>query len=168
MRLPPFQFIVLTAFFGIFAFSSSTPAQRFNEQFRFDTKELESDIYARVNRQRTRRHLNMLVWDERLARVARDYSRQMSKESFFGHVDPRGKAVQDRIGRTDIISWRKVGENLFWVADLDDFGPLAVSKWMASPTHRDNILDREWTTTGIGVWCNDDSRCYATQIFLTD
>lgn len=110
----------------------------------------------------------MLVWDERLARVARDYSRQMSKESFFGHVDPRGKAVQDRIGRTDIISWRKVGENLFWVADLDDFGPLAVSKWMASPTHRDNILDREWTTTGIGVWCNDDSRCYATQIFLTD
>ncbi|MBX3243665.1 MAG: CAP domain-containing protein [Acidobacteria bacterium] len=159
---------MVAAFIILFAFCGQIFGQRNDGDSGNNKNALENDIYIKVNRQRTRRHMNMLVWDERLAEVARAYSRQMARENFFAHADPKGRMVQDRIVDTDIIQWKKVGENLFWVADLDDFGTLAVNRWMASASHRENILDREWTTTGIGVWCNNENKCYATQIFLMD
>ena len=36
---------------------------------------------------------------------------------------------------------------------------------MTSPTHRDNILSREFTETGVGI-CRRDAGYYFTQLFL--
>lgn len=131
-------------------------------------QEVEYDIYALINRERVRRRMNLLIWDDRLASIARAYSRNMAVHNFFDHADRQGRMVQDRIQQARIRKWSKVGENLFWVENTDRYASLAVRKWMDSPTHRANVLDREWTTTGIGVWQSGNGRIYVTQVFLAD
>lgn len=112
--------------------------------------------------------MSLLIWDEKLAGIARGYSREMATKNFFDHSDPRGYMVQDRIELAHIRNWRKVGENLFWVQDREDFSAMAVRLWMDSDSHRENILDSDWTTTGIGVWRAGNGRYYVTQVFLAD
>src|SRR6188472_3860374 len=109
----------------------------------------ENDVFNLVNRERSRAHLGGLVWDERLARVARDYSRRMAREGFFDHYDPNGKTVLDRAAR--IPGWSRIGENLFVCDEQPNYTSVAIRGWLKSPTHRTNMLDRTWTATGIGI-----------------
>ena len=101
--------------------------------------------------------------DDDLARVARNFSRQMARERFFSHSDRDGKTVIQRAAK---VSWSKIGENLFMCDGMDDFTAFSVRGWMRSLTHRQNILDREWTDTGIGVYRTPDDRVYVTQVFV--
>lgn len=123
----------------------------------------ESDIFELVNRERTRSRLGYLEWDDDLARVARNFSRQMALENFFGHSDRDGKTVIQRAAK---VGWSKIGENLFMCDGMNDFTSFSVRGWMRSPTHRQNILDREWTDTGIGIYRTRDNRVYVTQVFV--
>jgi uncharacterized protein YkwD len=128
----------------------------------------EHQILALVNHERVVRELGILIWDDQLAKVARDYSIQMARQGFFDHMDPSGFSVEDRAYRANLRSWRKIGENLFYVADLDDYSQLAVRMWMQSSSHRRNVLDRTWTSTGIGIAKSANGRTYVTQVFLAD
>lgn len=123
----------------------------------------EYEIFELVNRERSRFRLNSLEWDDDLARVARNFSRQMAREGFFSHSDKKGKTV---IQRAADAQWSKIGENLFMCAGLDDFTAFSVRGWMKSPSHRKNILDRSWTDTGIGVYRTWDDQVYVTQVFV--
>jgi len=144
--------IVLSTFaFGLFSAATAQSAD-------------EADIFDLVNRERTRSRLGRLQWDESLARVARNFSRQMARESFFSHSDSQGRTVIQRAAK---VSWSKIGENLFMCDGMDDFAAFSVRGWMKSPTHRQNILDREWTDTGIGVYRTSDDRVYVTQVFVS-
>jgi uncharacterized protein YkwD len=49
--------------------------------------------------------------------------------------------------------------------DVADPVAAAVQGWMKSRTHRDNILRREFTETGVGI-CRRDGSYYFTQLFL--
>ncbi len=126
----------------------------------------EYRIFKLVNTERHKRRLNDLVWDDNLARMARDYSKKMAREIFFDHADFDGKTVVDRAEDSRIKNWSKIGENLFYYEANYDFDNLAVRGWMRSPTHRENILDETWTATGIGIAESRDGRIYITQVFL--
>lgn len=123
----------------------------------------ESEIFDLVNRERGRSRLSYLSWDDELARVARNFSRQMAREGFFSHSDRNGRTV---IQRASKVSWSKIGENLFMCSGMDDFTGFSVRGWMRSPSHRKNILDREWTDTGIGVYRTRDDEIFVTQVFV--
>ena len=123
----------------------------------------ESEIFRLVNRERSKSRLSYLEWDDDVARVARNFSRQMARENFFSHADRDGKTVIQRAAK---VSWSKIGENLFMCDGMDDFTGFSVRGWMRSPTHRQNILDREWTDTGIGVYQTRDGTTYVTQVFV--
>ena len=125
----------------------------------------EGEVFQLVNRERSRAHLTTLVWDDRLAKLARDYSRQMAREGFFDHYDPRGRTVTDRALAARIRDWSMIGENLFMCEDHPYFATTAVRGWMRSQTHRTNILDRDWTTTGIGIATARDGSIFVTQVF---
>jgi uncharacterized protein YkwD len=126
----------------------------------------ESEVFDLVNRERSRAHIATLEWDDRLAQVARDYSRRMAREGFFDHYDPNGKTVKDRAAR--LKNWSCIGENLFVCDDHPYFTTTAVRGWMKSPTHRGNMLDRSWTTTGIGIATARDGSIFITQVFTHD
>ena len=123
----------------------------------------ESEIFQLVNRERSKSRLSYLEWDDEIARIARNFSRQMARESFFSHSDRDGKTVIQRAAK---VSWSKIGENLFMCDGMDDFTAFSVRGWMKSPTHRHNILDREWTDTGIGAYRTRDGTAYVTQVFV--
>jgi uncharacterized protein YkwD len=119
-----------------------------------------------INSERRKKGLSELIWDERLANLARSYSRKMAKESFFSHYDRDGDSVIERTKDSNIIGWSKIGENLFLCEGYGTFDTLAVRGWMNSPEHRQNILDRQFNSTGIGIAQSKGGKIYITQVFI--
>lgn len=138
----------------------------------YSTREIERNlsndeyvIHDLINQERQKKGMTELFWDENLARMARNYSRQMARESFFSHYDPDGKTVVERAKQARIRNWNRIGENLFFCEGYNDFNSVAVRGWMKSPDHRRNILDRQFTSTGIGIATTRGGQIYITQVF---
>lgn len=153
-----FAFLPASPLFPVGAAATSSPAlAAANDEF---------EVFDRVNRERTKLGLRNLEWDEEAARVARSYSQRMAREGFFDHIDPDGNSVVERAERSRIRRWSMIGENLFECSSYDGYTRLAVSGWLRSPSHRRNMLDRRWTSTGIGIGRGRDGSVFVTQIFL--
>lgn len=166
-------FTALLLALAIVSFTSKSSAQNsiFSQLSLRDRTSLniESDerrVFDLVNREREKNNLSRLEWNPALAILARNYSRQMADERFFGHLDRSGAGVEIRAERMKIKVWDKIGENLFKVSGTTNFTAFAVQRWMQSPTHRRNILDPEWTTSGIGVAESENGEIYVTQVFI--
>jgi uncharacterized protein YkwD len=126
----------------------------------------EREIFDLINQERSKKGLGELSWDADLSRLARAYSQKMARENFFSHYDGDGKAVDDRAKNMRIKGWSKIGENLFFCEGYDNPNAMAVRGWMKSPSHRENILDPDYTASGIGVAVTDNGRIYVTQVFI--
>ena len=126
----------------------------------------EYRILDLINDTRETQRLNPLRWDDELAAVARNYSVQMAREGFFDHRDRDGDAVEVRAERAGVNHWKRIGENLFVCQGIRNIAGFAVEEWMNSPTHRQNILDRKFTATGIGMARARNGRIYITEVFI--
>ena len=74
----------------------------------------------------------------------------MACNGFFSHTGSDGSSVGERVTFQG-YDWNQVGENIFGTGDTSSDAPqLAFDWWMASPTHRANLLHEEFTETGIG------------------
>lgn len=108
-----------------------------------------------------------LDWSDDLAQVALDYSHRMCNEDFFDHNDPHGRGMESRLQEAGVF-YVKAGENL---ARGDQLLPSeAMSMFMDEPAckvnHRGNVLDNDFTFTGVGtVFCGDLT--IYTQLFAT-
>ncbi len=129
-------------------------------------RQLEQRVHRLINEQRTRAKLPALVWHEQVAQAARDHSKNMAERNFFDHHDPRMGNVDRRLNRFR-IAWRACGENIFMLSGYSNPAQVAVEGWMDSPGHRANILYREFTHAGVGIYYRPRDRCYyLTQIFI--
>lgn len=146
--------------------SDSTTRQQQQQQTRGNPASDEIQIHYLVNHERRKKGLRDLYWDNGLAAMARAFSRQMARESFFGHYDRNGGSVVDRARQSNIAGWSKIAENLFFCQGYDRFDAVAVRGWMNSSGHRRNILDGQFNGTGIGIAQTSDGRTYITQIFI--
>ena len=127
---------------------------------------IERDVFNLINQQRRKYRLNALDHDSKLADLARYYSRKMAHENFFSHYDLDGNSLIDRAEKFDISNWRKLGENLFFCQGYVSPSQIALDGWRKSPAHWKNILDRDWTHTGIGVYETKNGKTYITQVFM--
>ncbi len=165
---------VLILLFVVSGFSSAVSANltmRTVEGFSLSTSfaglaETEFEIFDLVNKERRRQNLDELEWNDDLARLARDYSSKMARGKFFDHHEPNGATVVERAKDARIKKWSKIGENLFYCEGNYDFSYFAVKNWMKSPTHKDNILDADWTNSGIGIAESRGGQIYVTQVFI--
>ena len=109
---------------------------------------VEEQLLLLVNRDRQAHGLAPLVRDDRLSRIARRYSEEMSETGEVAHVSRRSGNVLDRV-KTGGISPipTTVAENVASALTAVD----AESGFMASPGHRDNILNPVLTRVGVGV-----------------
>ncbi len=137
-------------------------ANKISDDFEAD----ESEIFTLVNAERNRHGLKQLLWDEAVADIAREYSKRMARENFFGHFDSDGKSAADRAQAARLKHWSKIGENLFSIENLTLFDAFAVKNWMKSPAHRDNILALDWTMTGVGIAKSETGEIFITQLFI--
>ena len=139
------------------------------EAFRGEAQiaDVERVIADLINAERSAKGLPSLAVSPELARLARQYSRDMAERRYFAHIDPEGKRVGARVDESCGIVWTTVGENIARNRGFDDPAGVAVREWMRSEGHRENILSGKFRETGIGVWVGPDNTVYFTQIFLT-
>lgn len=129
-----------------------------------NTAKIEADIRQSINQVRQKQGLKPLENNQRLAEVARNYSRYMASKNFFSHTGIDGSTPSQRVEAAGILYW-VVGENLFRGTNIPQPVQIAVKGWLESPGHRANILRPVYTETGVGVW-RVKNTYYITQLFL--
>ncbi|HYO91445.1 MAG TPA: CAP domain-containing protein, partial [Pyrinomonadaceae bacterium] len=125
----------------------------------------ELRAFELVNTERIKKGLRPLVWDAELTRMARLYSEKMARQNFFSHTSPDGEGLRERSRAMGIVGFKRLGENLGYNKGFADAVSCAVVGWMRSEGHRDHILDREFTRSGLGVARSAEGRVYFTQVF---
>lgn len=109
-------------------------------------KKNEEAMVKLVNVEREQVGGSELVVSQSLTEVARAYATRMMLERFFSHYDPEGHDVAYRLDAAS-IRYGTAGENLAYAPDLRS----AHEGLMNSEGHRRNILDKRFSTVGIGV-----------------
>jgi uncharacterized protein YkwD len=128
--------------------------------------DLEQQAFALINQLRAKDGDPPLTWNDDVAKVARLHSSNMAEQKFFSHRGLDGSMVDDRADKFGLSDWRQIGENIAFIRGVDHPVDLAVEKWMESPAHRQNLLNRTWTESAIGIAIAADGTVYFTQVFL--
>ncbi|WP_164984939.1 CAP-associated domain-containing protein [Ammoniphilus sp. CFH 90114] len=120
---------------------------------------LERQILDLVNVTRSSQGLHPLLWNEQAAKVARAHSKDMLSNQYFDHISATtGLSPFDRLKKQG-VKYRMAGENI--AAGYRDAIEVHHG-WMNSLGHRQNILQADFTTLGVGVEGE-----YFTQKFVT-
>jgi uncharacterized protein YkwD len=125
-----------------------------------DLRQAERMMLDMVNRARLDAGLPPLLFDERVAEVARKHGQDMATNRFFAHVSPTQGDLSDRMKRGG-IAVKKCTENLATNQTLSG----AHQGLMESPGHRKNILDPDVSRLGIGIVRSDGGQLLVTEDF---
>lgn len=96
-------------------------------------------------------------WHEEAAKVAYMHSKDMKENQFFSHESPKSGDLKDRLLAAN-IQFQMAGENIA-AHHIDAIE--AVQGWLNSKSHRETLLNEQFTDLGVGV-----SGAYYTQDFL--
>ncbi len=128
----------------------------------------ESQMVQLLNAARRIYGLNALATNPVLARVAREHSQEMCEKRYFSHSSPTSGLTTPMDRYKSAIGWQPtwayLGENLFYCSVVDP--RLGHQCLMASPKHRDNILNPRYEQVGVGVYVAPDGRFWVTELFL--
>ena len=127
---------------------------------------LEADLIRRLNAERASAGLPALAADAGLVTIARIRSSDMAAKGYFSHTSPEGQSAFSLLDQWGIpYSW--AGENLARNNyPLGDTVAVAVRDLMASPPHRDNILNPNYTRVGVGYAEDGSGMRYYTIVFV--
>jgi uncharacterized protein YkwD len=126
---------------------------------------LEQRALESVNRERVALGLRALQMDAHLTQAARQHSQDMAERRFMNHINPDGYSFVDRARLAGIRRTGRIAENLAMHRGTTDPVTDIVRGWMNSPHHRENILNRRFKYTGLGVARAADGTLYFTQLF---
>lgn len=132
--------------------------------------QVEDLLVKETNEVRKKKKRVLLTVNPLLRKAATDHSRDMMNRHYLSHFSPEGKSVLDRVGRYVHEIHTSVGENLHTIqsghglSDPQAIAHLMMSDWMHSPSHRDNIISKQFTQVGVGCVSNG-FQIYCTQVF---
>jgi uncharacterized protein YkwD len=136
------------------AHSSSCPDAdiRPNEQ---NLEQIRAATLCLVNRERTGQGESPLSDNAHLDQSAQAHTEDMAFGGYVEHVGPHGDTPLSRMRSAGYIYSSnigyEVGENIAWGTLWLATPRSIVAGWMASPGHRENILDVRFRDTGVGV-----------------
>ncbi len=110
------------------------------------------DFAALTNADRAANHLRALSGAGDLQALAQQRSDQMARSGVLAHTQNLGSKVS---------GWQRLGENVGRGPSLSDIE----AAFMASPAHRENILDPTFTQLGVGVTWDGSKYFYVAVIF---
>jgi uncharacterized protein YkwD len=112
-------------------------------------------VLCLVNRERAQNGETPLKLSPDLVQAAEGHSQELISADYFAHVSPTGETPVQRVRETGYIPGPSVGyvigENLAWGTYGLSTPAAIVSAWIASPGHLANILESQYSETGIGV-----------------
>ena len=106
----------------------------------------ERSLLAAINSARAGAGVAPLRTHSALASAAEWQSRALARAGYLDHTSPDGSTLVDRLARA---RWRGVtaGEDLAIAAAPAD----AVTMWLQSPGHRENLLRPSFRSVGLGI-----------------
>jgi uncharacterized protein YkwD len=122
---------------------------------------LEESLLTLTNAERAKSELSFLKKHYLVRYVARGHSLDMLKRGFFGHVNPEGLNVWERLNVAGVW-YASCAENVGKTVTVTN----AHRGFMESELHRKNILTEEYTHLGIGILKGADGFLYVTQNFI--
>jgi len=109
---------------------------------------LINDVLALTNAARAAADLSPLTLNSALTTAAQSQSASLALDDFFSHTSPEGTTLADRLDAAN-YSYKTAGEN---IAAGQVTATQVVQEWMASPGHRANILNPQFTELGVGYF----------------
>jgi uncharacterized protein YkwD len=138
----------------------------------------EEDLVAAINTERTSRGLEALAPDPLLSEAARAHCREMCNLNYFAHQSPTpsdATPIDRYLDALHTVGEKRptaalVGENIFYASVTDSLynADYAHHSLMASPSHRENILEPRFTKVGVGLYRDAQGRFWVTEMFLRD
>ena len=111
-------------------------------------------LHCLINEERARHSLPALRLDRNLTIASVLHSREMVLTGYLAHISPDGRNVVHRARAAGYLkrtrSW-ELGENIAWGTGVLASPGATMRGWLASPTHRANLLRRGWREVGIGI-----------------
>ncbi len=129
-----------------------------------EPKKLEQQAFKAVNKAREAHGVGKLRWWKPLNGTSRKHSEEMARLGYVGHDSPSGTDPGDRL-RYDGVSCRAYAENIQSSYGYLDPVQRAVDDWLASPGHRENMLDPRFTHSAMGVAVTEKGQILFTQMF---
>ena len=121
------------------------------------TPGVAADVVPLTNRDRNAAGLGSLSRSSCLDAVASDYAQKLAVAGVLAHNPGAGAAVTDcRPG----AAW---GDNVG--TSLPCSASLLEERWMASPSHRHNILTAAFQHIGVGAWTDAAGACWVQVLF---
>lgn len=120
-----------------------------------------SETIKLVNAERKKQGLSSLVEDKTLSQIAFIKAEDMVVHNYFEHTSPIYGAPWDMAGGFGYF-YKTFGEN---IAHGYEGSAEVVTAWMNSPGHRANILNKKFTTIGVGIALNDNNQYYYVHMF---
>jgi uncharacterized protein YkwD len=133
------------------------------ETSEFEMTKTERKLLELVNKERAKADLPALRPHPLLFKAARAHSANMAKQRKMEHVLD-GKRPAQRVEEVG-YNWSKIAENLITADQTDVPLEKIVAAWMGSKDHRENILLKDVTETGLGIATNAKGEIYCTQLF---
>lgn len=129
---------------------------------------LADAIIAEANRARAADGAGQLRSHEALQRAAQSHADELAVRGVLDHGSPTpGRATLGERLKAVGVSMREAGENLAMLhAQTGNVPPAAVRMWLTSEGHRRNLLNRNFTHTGVGIARDSRGNWYIVQLYL--
>jgi len=108
---------------------------------------VQSEVVVLTNSQRAQYGAGGLTENIFLTQAAQAKAEDMAAKGYFSHVSPDGTEPWEWLRQAG-YSYQYAGENL--AVRFEDSSAV-VGAWMASPSHRENIVKPEYANIGIGI-----------------
>jgi uncharacterized protein YkwD len=127
--------------------------------------ELEAAVLYLINTIRVSNGLGALQANQMLTDIARSRCNDMIADSYFSHYTSDGQNIFNILHKNGVV-YVNAGENLGNSSPPSNGTPDAFANaWMASPTHKANILRSVYSKIGIGV-VDGGGRRVVTTVFM--
>ena len=147
---------------------TSVEAKPVEQPAQTDVAATKQDIIDRTNALRCENGVAALRVNDKLMQAAQVRADEMASSSVYSHTRPDGRR------NTSVTDCPYVGENIHRIADWalqgKSVSEAAVWSWNLSGGHRDNLLEKNYAETGVGLsrGVNDSGEAcwYCVQLFL--
>jgi uncharacterized protein YkwD len=157
-EVQPVQAACRSNFLGKMTIAARTMPE--NPQLREAAAE-ERAMVRLINRERTEVGLPELEPDQSLTELAREKSWDMVNHHYFGHLSERLGSIYDQLQRNGVV-YRIAAENL-----AGSPGCLRAHQiFMKSPSHRENLMNPDFSRIGIGIAPGGPYGAMITQILI--
>lgn len=139
---------------------------------------VENEIVTLCNQERVKAGISPVQINESLRKIARYKSNEMLQYNYFSHSSTvTGYMPWDLAKKIFGYSYSTFGENL-WMTKMSSDNPRLVEQfrsnitareivkdWMNSPSHKANILNKNFKKIGVGLAYSSSLKAYAAQEF---